>query len=128
MLHVWVDCVPSSETTNSCVEFTARYRKSGPLASSTGWHTPATHPPPRQSWPHAPQLCGSAEVSEAAVQLGEASERAPLSEGGAASGDAVIAGFGPPREISVRLPHPHAKSATPAHVHEARVVPLRLMQ
>ena len=28
-----------------------------------GWHADATHAPPRQSWPHAPQLLGSLVVS-----------------------------------------------------------------
>jgi len=33
------------------------------VTSSTGWHTDATHAPPRQSWPQAPQLLGSFVVS-----------------------------------------------------------------
>src|SRR5690349_12280669 len=67
-----------------------------PAASTIGWHCPAWHFPPRQSWPHAPQWCGSVAVSPHGVvdggghvaTLASASagrSSLPLS-GGAASG------------------------------------------
>jgi hypothetical protein len=41
----------------------------GDGASSTGWHAPATHVPPRQLWPHAPQFALSVPITFTHVPL-----------------------------------------------------------
>src|SRR5690349_6137269 len=74
----------------------SRARPTGafPLASSNGWHLPATQAPPRQEWPHAPQL--SASVARTVSQP---------------SSSAVPQWAKPGEQVSWHLPPAHAGAA-----------------
>ena len=96
--------------------------------SVVGAHSPYSHVAPRQSWPQAPQLCGSVVVSvEHAASAGRDVSRSHASVGARASSGGEVASTGlasaaesgglrPPSSCSAEVEPPQAprSSATRA--------------